>query len=491
MKGGRTLLLIGLGCLASAGPAAAYTHWNDIRASALLPGDVVTLRTESAHGPGVSNTLLFRHEGIVEAPLSPVDDGPSTLEATVPGPVGERRPYGFRLLANGTLDLLAVQLAENASPAPADLTRLAEDPVGDESFGRPHLDLVECRVGRDGQRLYAALRNAGGGFPVSQGLTFFSYLLGIKEPGAGDPDTLFALIQTVTASGIIEPGLYQINGEGLSDLVKIGEITATEFPGDNCLLLSCQLADLTANPVFQSWFDPGDPRIEVAGFSQKITLFGGAQEADRTPGGIWHLREVALDPGPNHAPELADLTLPEPGAGGFVTVVYSDADAHCPVISELVFDEAEVYPLRPQSLDYGAPVVYGSDSDLPPLVSGGWTRVVARFSDDLVHVVELAATIAGVTGAEEGRTVGAVPNPFRDRVELAFSLAREGRVQLAIFDASGRLIAAPVETALPPGRHVRRWDGRDGAGRSQPPGVYFCRLRAAGLERVDRLTLLR
>ena len=83
------------------------------------------------------------------------------------------------------------------------------------------------------------------------------------------------MIHTITAAGIIEPGLYQINGTGVDDLVKIGEITATELPGQNTLLLSCELADLEANPVFQSWYDPADPRLDVAGFTQRITVLGG------------------------------------------------------------------------------------------------------------------------------------------------------------------------------------------------------------------------
>ena len=94
-----------------------------------------------------------------------------------------------------------------------------------------NLDLTECRIGRDGTRLYAALTNAGGGFPVNSGLTFFSYLLGINNPADSDPDTVFAMIHTITAAGIIAPGLYQINGTGIDDLVRIGDITATVLPG--------------------------------------------------------------------------------------------------------------------------------------------------------------------------------------------------------------------------------------------------------------------
>ena len=78
--------------------------------------------------------------------------------------------------------------------------------------------------------------------------------------------------------------------------------------------------------------------------------------------------------------ELSGLDLSGPGASA--SVAYADPDGHCPVFAEVVFDGADVYPLRPQSLDYATEVLYTSESGLPPLVSGSWSHAVARFSDD-------------------------------------------------------------------------------------------------------------
>lgn len=288
--------------MAGAGAAHAFTWWNELRASALLPDQTVTIRVENPPVAGATHSILYAQGGVQEAPLAAVADGPGTFEARVPGPVSGQRGYGFRLARPGALDVLPVPLAGGATPVLSDLTRLATDAIGDETSGRAHLDLTDCRIASNGTRLYAALSNVSGGFPVSSGLTFFSYLLGIKDPAVADPDTLFAMIHTVSAAGIIAPGLYQINGTGISDLVKIGEITATVLTGQNTLLLSCALADLEANPVFRRWYDPADPRVDAAAFSQRITLLGGAQETDRTPGGVWHLRRIWLDAGPNNLP---------------------------------------------------------------------------------------------------------------------------------------------------------------------------------------------
>ena len=172
----------------------------------------MTIRVENPAGGGFENYLLYAEDGVAEEPMILVPDGPSTLTATVPGPVDETRYYGFRLLNGEELDFMPVRIADDVAPVPHDLTRVATDPSGDELFGYINLDLVDCRVGLTGTRLYTALKNAGGGFPVNQGFTFFGYLLGVADPAQADPDTVFALMYTYEQAGIISPGLYKIFG---------------------------------------------------------------------------------------------------------------------------------------------------------------------------------------------------------------------------------------------------------------------------------------
>jgi len=485
----RTLTLLAAALLL-ARSATAFTYWNDVRHSAELPGGLVTVRLENPSGTGVINELLYADGGVQSVTMEPVADGPSTVQASVPAPGAGARFYGFRLVQGTDLELLSVRLADGVSPGLSDLAPLSTDPTGDEVFGLEHLDLIGCRVGRDGERLHAALTNAGSGFPVNSGFTFFSYLLGITNPSVADPETVFAMIHTVDVSGIIEPGLYQVNGTGVNDLVKIGEITVSELPDQDTLLLSCSLADLEANPLFQSWYDPTDPRISVAGFSQRVTILGGAEEADRTGGGVWHLRDVALGPLSSELPQLGALIIPEPGEGGVVSTEYSDAGGHCPVISELEIDGV-VFPLRPQSLDYDEPVNYASAPALPPVENGTWTSIIARVSDNQSDLVEVEEMVVGVSEARSGLQLRAAPNPFTGVTEFGFSLPRAGSVELAVFDLSGRRVATLLRGDLPAGRHGRTWNGRDDAGRPQPSGVYVYGLRTAGQLMVQRVTMVR
>jgi hypothetical protein len=68
------------------------------------------------------------------------------------------------------------------------------------------------------------------------------------------------------------------------------------------------------------------------------------------------------------------------------------------------------------------------------------------------------------------------PNPFQRNVTLGFSLAREGRAELAVYSVEGRRIKALASGVRSAGQYRFEWDGSDEAGRSVVPGVYFVRL---------------
>lgn len=70
------------------------------------------------------------------------------------------------------------------------------------------------------------------------------------------------------------------------------------------------------------------------------------------------------------------------------------------------------------------------------------------------------------------------PNPVTAlRTTLRFDLARPGRASVALYDVRGRRVATLVDGALPAGRHVAPWNGRETTGRPAANGVYFAELR--------------
>ena len=84
-----------------------------------------------------------------------------------------------------------------------------------------------------------------------------------------------------------------------------------------------------------------------------------------------------------------------------------------------------------------------------------------------------------------------MPNPFRGRATVRFGLAREGDVQLELFDVSGRSVRTLASGKHAPGTHVSVWDGRDQQGHDVKAGVYFVRLQLPGRTFHSRVVSLR
>lgn len=64
-------LALSLAILLGAARAAAFTHWSDIRASANLSSGQVTIRTESAHIPGQTDTILRTTRSATSCSVAP------------------------------------------------------------------------------------------------------------------------------------------------------------------------------------------------------------------------------------------------------------------------------------------------------------------------------------------------------------------------------------------------------------------------------------
>jgi hypothetical protein len=82
------------------------------------------------------------------------------------------------------------------------------------------------------------------------------------------------------------------------------------------------------------------------------------------------------------------------------------------------------------------------------------------------------------------------PNPFTGSTHMALDLVERQRLNLAIYDVSGRLVTPIVSRMVDQGRHVITWDGTDRFGESVPPGIYFCRCetdRSVATQKVVRV----
>ncbi len=98
-----------------------------------------------------------------------------------------------------------------------------------------------------------------------------------------------------------------------------------------------------------------------------------------------------------------------------------------------------------------------------------------------------SATDAAVVAGPAALDLATSPNPFREGSDFRFSVPREDRVSLSVFDAAGRLVRSLVDDTVGAGSHTSRWDGRDDAGRRVATGVYFARLSTSEGERIRKV----
>jgi hypothetical protein len=85
----------------------------------------------------------------------------------------------------------------------------------------------------------------------------------------------------------------------------------------------------------------------------------------------------------------------------------------------------------------------------------------------------------------------AQPNPSRGTTALGMALPAPGRVEVVVYDVSGRRVRTLADRAFPSGTHELVWDGRDEAGQPVSGGVYFCCARLGSREASRKLVLMR
>ncbi|MBE0433567.1 T9SS type A sorting domain-containing protein [candidate division WOR-3 bacterium] len=69
------------------------------------------------------------------------------------------------------------------------------------------------------------------------------------------------------------------------------------------------------------------------------------------------------------------------------------------------------------------------------------------------------------------------PNPFHSSVLIQYSIAKEGFVQLKIYNSAGQLIRTLVNEKRKAGNYKIQWDGTDNRNKLLPSGVYFIKLK--------------
>lgn len=124
-----------------------------------------------------------------------------------------------------------------------------------------------------------------------------------------------------------------------------------------------------------------------------------------------------------------------------------------------------------------------------------WTEFAGGSSDNYeVHVSATQLCSAGSVPSPDnvrGFRIRAVPNPFVASTALTYTLPRDGRLRLGVYDPMGRSVRRLLDSRQIAGTHAVTWDGRDDAGHLAASGVYILRLEAEGISDSRKLLLTR
>ncbi|MCK4695040.1 MAG: T9SS type A sorting domain-containing protein, partial [Candidatus Cloacimonetes bacterium] len=84
------------------------------------------------------------------------------------------------------------------------------------------------------------------------------------------------------------------------------------------------------------------------------------------------------------------------------------------------------------------------------------------------------------------------PNPFNPFTTIQYSIPRESKVELKIYNIRGQKVKTLVHSDLVEGNHNTLWDGRDYNQQPVGSGIYFYKLKVNGkLEAVKKCLLLK
>jgi hypothetical protein len=82
-------------------------------------------------------------------------------------------------------------------------------------------------------------------------------------------------------------------------------------------------------------------------------------------------------------------------------------------------------------------------------------------------------------------------NSFSRSTAISYSLPQSGRVNISIWDASGRCVRTLIDAKETEGNHSTRWDDTDNRGNLLPTGVYFLKINTNRFTLTRKVVLVR
>ena len=220
---------------------------------------------------------------------------------------------------------------------------------------------------------------------------------------------------------------------------------------------------------------------------KRLMLNEGDPDADGADGSL-----TARPPEePNRAPEAHDDTTRTPrDASVEIDVLENDVDpdGDALTVTGVTVTSSALRSGTAEIAANGRAVRYAPASD-----AGSLAPATFRYRIVDEHGAADTASVVVLPSRKAPLRLTNYPNPFARRTTIAYTLPREARVHLAVYDALGRRVSVLVNgQRQKAGFKEVLWDAQADAAR--PPassGVYLCRLRADEAVRSTDLVLIR
>jgi hypothetical protein len=83
------------------------------------------------------------------------------------------------------------------------------------------------------------------------------------------------------------------------------------------------------------------------------------------------------------------------------------------------------------------------------------------------------------------------PNPFNPSTSIRFSVPKEGRVKIEVYDVTGSLVKTVLDEAVRVGNKEVVWDGTNSSGSKVASGMYLYRLQSDDFVAVKKMIMLK
>jgi len=83
------------------------------------------------------------------------------------------------------------------------------------------------------------------------------------------------------------------------------------------------------------------------------------------------------------------------------------------------------------------------------------------------------------------------PNPFNSATTIDYSIPRQSRVTIDIYNLLGQKVKSLINEIIPAGNYTAIWDGTDSNNRSVSSGVYYYRISAGDMTDTKKLVLMK